>query len=151
MGFPAPVVTWRKLTGVLPRSRAVRDKGSLALIDAEKSDTGPYECTATNRLGETSAVTTVVVWSPPKFITRSPGNLVKFIGQKLTLGCLATEQASISWRRIDGAWESARMNVQNGTLTIAALKKSDSGNYTCEAKLLFYSIEATTALEVTSK
>ena len=147
-GFPTPNVTWRKLTGVLPRKRAVYDKGSLTLTATEGNDSGPYECFAKNSLGVSSAITTLVVWSPPKFITKPPGSVVKYTSENLSLGCYATAQASISWKRVGGAWEEGRMNVQNGTLKISTLKKSDSGSYICEAKLPLYNIEASTVLKV---
>ena len=153
-GFPTPKVTWRMLTGVLPRNRVVYDKGTMTLLAAVKNDSGAYECIAKNHLGQASAGTTVVVWPPPKFIAKPPRSAVKFIGRKLSFNCFATNRASISWRRIGGTWEEDRMKAQNGTLTIFDLKKSDSGNYICEAKLLFpvfYNIEARTVLEVKGK
>ena len=147
-GFPAPVVTWRKLTGTLPRNRAIHNEGSLALLAAERNDTGPYECTARNQLGHATAITSLFVWSPPKFITKPPTRVIKFIGEQLSLNCLATAQAQISWRRIGGAWEEERMKVENGgTLKISALMKSDSGSYLCEVKLLVYTVQARTLLE----
>ena len=128
-------MTWGKLTGTLPRNRAVHNEGSLALLAAERNDTGPYECTARNQLGHATAITSLFVWSPPKFITKPPTRVIKLIGEQLSLNCLATTQAEISWRRIGGAWEEERMKVENGgTLKISALKKSDSGSYLCEAK-----------------
>jgi len=150
-GFPTPVVTWRKLTGIFTSNRAMYDNGTLTLIAAERSDTGPYECTAKNPLGVSSAVTTVFVWSQPKFIIKPPSSIHKFSGKYLSLNCSSTGHASVSWRRIGGAWEEERMKVQNGTLTISAVRKSDSGSYICEAKMLFYSTEAKTVLEVTGK
>ena len=146
-GFPSPVVTWRKLTGFLPNNRAVHGNGSLTLIATERNDTGPYECTAKNYLGEASVVTTLVVWSPPNFIIKPPSKASELIGDDLSLDCLATGQASISWRRVGGAWEEERMKVQNGTLKISTLKISDSGSYICEAKVPLYNIQATTVLK----
>ena len=141
-------MTWRKLTGTLPRNRAVHNEGSLALLAAERNDTGPYECTARNQLGHATAITSLFVWSPPKFITKPPTRVNKFIGEQLSLNCLATAQAEISWRRIGGAWEEERMKVENGgTLKISALMKSDSGSYLCEVKLLVYTVQARTLLE----
>jgi len=148
-GFPTPVVTWRKLTGVFTSNRAKYDKGSLTLIATERNDTGIYECKAKNVLGKATAITSVFVWSPPKFITKPPSEVAEHIGGDLSLDCLATGQASISWRRVGGAWEKERMKIQNGTLKISELKPTDSGSYVCEAKVLFYSIESTTVLRVT--
>ena len=150
-GFPTPVVTWRIVKGVLPRNRVVSSKGSLSLIAAENKDTGLYECTAKNRLGHESSVTYVVVWSPPTFVKKPPGKVNKYIGDKLALHCSASDQASISWKRVGGGWERERMTDQNGTLTITSLKETDSGSYVCEAKLPLYKIDTATSLKVTGQ
>ncbi|XP_068706582.1 uncharacterized protein [Montipora foliosa] len=147
-GFPVPVVTWRKLSGVLSRQRAVYGKGSLTVVGAMEIDTGPYQCKAKNDLGEASAVTTLVVWPPPKFITKPPRAVTKLTNETLLTNCYATAQASISWRRVGGAWEGGRMKVKNGSLEISSLEKTDSGSYICEAKLLFYTISTTMTLKV---
>ena len=153
-GFPLPTVTWTKLTGrgVLPQNRVTLFKESMTIHTAIKSDSGSYECKATNRLGQADATTTLVVWPPPKFVTKPPSSVVKYPGRSVSFSCSVTEQALISWRRIGGTWEEGRMKVQNGNLTIKNLKKSDSGNYVCEVNLLnFYRIEARTGLKVTGK
>lgn len=153
-GFPLSTVIWTKLTGwgVLPQNRVTLFKESMTIHTAIKSDSGSYECKATNRLGQASATTTLVVLPPPKFITRPPRIAVKGPGRDFSLDCFATEQASISWRRIGGTWEEGRMKVRNGTLAIHNLKKSDSGNYVCEANLLnFFCIETRTILNVRGK
>ena len=64
-GFPFPVVTWRKLGGVLVTERAVYGEGSLTMVGARKADTGLYQCRAKNNLGESYAFTTLVVWIQP--------------------------------------------------------------------------------------
>ena len=123
-GFPVPFVTWRKLGGVLATERAKYGEGSLTVAGAIKADTGLYQCRAKNNLGESSAVTTLVVWTQPKFILRPPSRTHKRSGQNLLLNCKAIAQASISWRRNRGDWIADRMKVKNGTLEISSLKKS---------------------------
>ncbi|KAJ7383088.1 hypothetical protein OS493_030975 [Desmophyllum pertusum] len=54
-GFPAPVITWRKLPGSLLKDRTVQDGGVLTVVGAEKHDIGSYVCHAKNSLGEASA------------------------------------------------------------------------------------------------
>ncbi|XP_067046450.1 contactin-4-like isoform X1 [Acropora muricata] len=147
-GYPVPVVTWRKLGGVLATERAVYGEGSLTLVGARKTDTGLYQCRAKNNLGESSALTTLVVWTQPKFILRPPSRVDKNSGQNLLLKCKATPLASVFWRRVEGDWIADRMKVKNGTLEISSLTQSDSGSYVCEARLLFYTIRATTTLRV---
>lgn len=133
-GFPAPVVTWKKLTGILPRKRAVNNGGLLTLTNAEREDTGPY----------------VFVWSAPKFIRKPPNRVINSIGGSLSVNCSATGETVpiISWKRIGGAWEEKRMKVQGGVLTISELTEKDSGIYICEAKGPHFTIEARTHLEV---
>ena len=150
-GFPTPDVTWRRVKGVLPGNRVVLNKGTLSLIAAEKNDAGIYECTARNRLGHESSLTSLFVWSPPSFVTKPPSKVNKVTGEELTLRCSASDRASLSWKRVGGAWEGERMNDRNGTLTITSLKKSDSGSYVCEAKLPLNNIDATTVLRVTGQ
>ena len=147
-GFPVPVVTWGKLGGILATERAMYGEGLLTVVGAIKADTGPYQCRAKNNLGESYAFTTLVVWTQPKFILRPPSKTDKRSGQNLLLNCKATPLASISWRRVGAAWIEDRMKVKNGTLEISSLKRSDSGFYVCEAKLLFSTIRATTTLRV---
>ena len=147
-GFPFPVVTWRKLGGDLATERAVYGEGSLTMVGARKADTGLFQCRAKNNLGESHAFTTLVVWAEPKFILRPPSRANKRSGENLLFNCKVTAEASISWRRVGGAWIEDRMKVKNGTLQISSLKRSDSGSYICEAKLPFFTIRATTTLQV---
>ena len=68
-GFPVPVVTWRKPAGPLNKDRTVQYGGLLIVGLVAKQDIGSYVCHAKNVLGETSAVTSLFVWSAPNFKT----------------------------------------------------------------------------------
>ncbi|KAL9961350.1 hypothetical protein ACROYT_G030270 [Oculina patagonica] len=152
-GFPAPVLTWRKIPGSLAKDRIVQDGALLTVGLVEKHDIGSYVCQAKNALGETSAVTLLVVFSLPKFITRPPHTVTKFTGSDLSLTCSATGDPTptISWKRSKGAWVEERMKVNEGTLQISSLSEADSGIYICEAKVHHYTIEARTHLVVTDE
>ena len=149
-GFPAPGVTWRKIPGSLAKNRTVQDRGLLTVGLAEKDDTGSYVCHAKNALGQTSAVTSLVVLSLPKFITRPPPTVSKLVGSDLTLSCSAIGDPypTISWKRSEGAWVEERMKVNRGALQISALSAADSGVYICEAKVSYYTVEVRTHLVV---
>ena len=151
-GFPPPVITWKKLTGSLPKDRITYGLGQrlVTLAAARKDDTGPYVCTAVSSLGQTSAVTTLVVWSAPTFVTRPPSSTKTIPGVSLSLSCSASGDPVplISWKRSAGAWVEQRMKVQDGTLKISGLVKADSGIYICEARSPHFTIEARTYLEV---
>lgn len=150
IGFPAPVVTWRKTPGSLAKDRTYQDGGLLTVSPAEKYDIGSYICHAKNHLGETSAGTSLIVWSAPKFVTRPPLTINKAPGDQLLLNCSATgiSPPTISWKRSEGSWEDKRMKVNRGTLKISSLKEADSGIYICEAKVPYFTIQTRTDLTV---
>lgn len=149
-GFPAPVVTWRKAQGSLAKDRIFQDGGLLTLVLTEKHDIGSYICHTKNYLGETSAATSLVVLSVPKFITRPPASVSRIAGSGLSLNCSAIGDPTptVSWKRSEGAWGEERMNVSGGTLRISGLSEDDSGIYICEAKMPNYTIQARTELTV---
>ena len=152
-GFPAPVVTWRKMPEPIDKVRTVQDGGLLTVRTASKQDTGSYVCHAKNALGEASAVTSLFVWFAPHFLTKPPQTILKAIGEDLYLRCSAAGAAppTISWKRSKGSWEEKRMKVNEGTLHITSLSESDFGIYVCEAKVPYYTIEARTDLAVKRK
>ena len=149
-GFPAPVIAWRKIPGSFAKHRTVQNGGLLTVGLAEKDDTGSYVCHAKNALGETSAVTSLVILSVPKFITKPPQTIVKALGDGLTISCSADGDPppTITWKRSKGNWEEGRMKVERGTLKISSLRENDFGTYICEAKVSFYTTEARTDLVV---
>ena len=152
-GFPAPVVTWRTFPVSHARDRTVQDGGLLTVSLAAKQDIGSYVCHAKNDLGEASAVTSLVVISVPKFITKPPQTIIKLLGDDLSLNCSASGQPvpTVSWKRSTGTWNDERMKVQRGSLQISRLNETDSGIYICEAKVPFYTIETRSHLLVAGK
>lgn len=143
---------WTKLTGSLPKDRISYALGKelATLTMAKKQDTGPYVCSAINALGKASAVTTVVVWSAPKFVSKPPRRVTKHPGESLSLSCSVTgdPMSLVSWKRTSGAWVESRMKVLNGNLKIFGLSKADSGIYVCEAKSPHFVIKARTRVKV---
>ena len=152
-GFPAPIVTWRKIPGLLAKDRTVQEGGLLTVGLAAKQDIGSYVCQAKNHLGETSSVTSLVVISVPKFITKPPQTVMLVPRDDLSLNCTASGEPTptVSWKRSTGTWNDERLKVQRGTLQISRLDKTDSGIYICEAKVPYYTIDAKTNLIVSSK
>jgi len=152
-GSPAPVVTWWKTPGSLAKDRTVQGKGLLTVVLASKDDIGSYVCHAKNQLGETSAATSLFVWSPPKFITKPPESVNKIAGDDLSINCSTAGDPPpiVSWKRSEGAWEKSRMKVTRGILTISSLSSTDSGVFICEAKTPYYTIEARTDLLITNR
>lgn len=149
-GFPTPVITWTRPAGPLAKERVVQDGVLLTVGLAAKHDIGYYVCHAKNHLGQRSAVTSLVVISLPKFVTKPPQMIIQAPGDELSLSCSAKGDPTpvISWKRSKGTWEGKRMEVNEGTLKISALNENDFGIYICEAKVPYYTIETRTELTV---
>ena len=134
-GYPAPVVTWRKLSGQLPQGRAQYNTTALQISDVRKVDSDAYFCSAVNLLGNVERKTLLVVISLPKFIVKPPGKVFASTGDTLTLNCSATgdPRPVISWKRQGAALPVGRSHRTNDALVIRDLKEEDAGNYICVA------------------
>ena len=134
-GYPAPVVTWRKLSGQLPQGRAQYNNTALQISDVRKVDSDAYFCSAVNLLGNVERKTLLVVISLPKFTVKPPGKVSVGIGTTLTLNCSATgdPRPVISWKRQGAALPVGRSQSTNNALVIKDLKEEDAGNYICVA------------------
>ena len=90
-GYPAPVVTWRKLSGQLPQgSGAQYNNTALQISNVRKVDSDAYFCSAVNLLGNVEKKTLLVVVSLPVFTVKPPDKVSAFTGDTLTLNCSAT-------------------------------------------------------------
>ena len=89
-GYPAPVVTWRKWSGQLPKGRAQYNNSVLQISDVRKRDSDTYFCSAVNLLGNVERKTQLVVVSIPAFTVKPPEKVFAATGDTLTLKCSAT-------------------------------------------------------------
>ena len=99
--FPPALITWVKEHGKLKKARAVENDGQLSIINAEKTDSGLYKCTASNKLGHDSAVTDLNVVELPHFTVRPPSQLEVHTFQNVTVRCQATgdPQPKVTWMK----------------------------------------------------
>ena len=74
-GYPPAVITWVKVYNGLEKPRAIAKDGQLSIINTQKKDSGLYKCTASNKLGHSSAVTHLNVVELPHFTVRPPSQL----------------------------------------------------------------------------
>ena len=152
MGYPAPVVTWRKSFGQLPQGRAHYNNSVLKISDVRKSDSDEYFCSAVNLLGNAEGKTLLAVGSPPVFTVKPPGKVFAATGDTLTLNCSATgdPQPVISWKRQGAALPVRRSHkTHNGGLIIRDLREEDAGNYICVATSAgVFDVEAISDVEV---
>ena len=135
IGYPAPVVTWRKSFGQLPKGRAHYNNSVLQISDVRKSDSETYLCSAVNLLGNVERKTQLVVVSLPVFTVKPPGKVFAVTGDTLTLNCSATgdPRPVISWKRQGAVLPVGRSHITNDAVIIRGFRAGDSGIYICVA------------------
>ena len=144
-GQPSPKITWSKAVGSLPGERIKEQAGTMKIYSVIKKDGGTYICKAENILGSALATAQLTVFSPLRFKVRPPQEVTPVIGLTLRLPCVAGSELSttLTWT-MDGASVlpvNARV-LQNNTLVIKNIKKTQSGSYTCRASNALATIEA---------
>jgi len=134
-GHPAPVITWRKLTGQLPQGRVRYINSALQILHVRKEDSDAYFCSASNLLGRVEKKTLLVVVSLPRFTLTPPVKVVAGLGSTLALNCSAIgdPQPVISWRKQGSELPVGRSQQINGALVIRSVTKKDTGSYVCVA------------------
>ena len=144
-GQPSPKITWSKAVGSLPGDRIKVQGGTMKIYSVIKKDGGTYICKAENILGSALATAQLTVFSPLRFKVRPPQEVTPVIGLTLRLPCVPGSELSttLTWT-MDGASVlpvNARV-LQNNTLVIKNIKKTQSGSYTCRASNALATIEA---------
>ena len=135
-GYPAPVVIWRKSSGLLPKERVKYNNSALQILHVRKDDSDLYYCAASNLLGRVEKKTLLVVVSPPRFTVKPPAKVVAWVGGSLILNCSATgdHQPVISWKKQDDQLPAGRSHqLINGTSVIRDITMNDRGIYKCIA------------------
>ena len=151
IGYPAPVVTWRKSSGQLPQGRAHYNNSVLQISDVRKSDSDTYFCSAVNLLGNVERKTQLVVVSLPVFTVKPPGKMFAVTGDTVTFNCSATgdPQPVISWKRQGAALPVGRSHRTNDALIIRDFRARDAGIYICVATSAgVFNIETISDVEV---
>ena len=144
-GQPSPKVTWSQAVGSLPGERIKVQGGTMKIYSVIKKDGGTYICKAENILGTALATAQLTVFSPLRFKVHPPQEVTPVIGLTLRLPCAAGSELSttLTWT-MDGASVlpvNARV-LQNNTLVIKNIKKTQRGSYTCRASNALATIEA---------
>ncbi len=135
-GFPPAVITWSKVRDDLLKTRSILKDGQLSVTNAQKQDSGLYNCKASNILGHASAVTQLVVVELPQFTVSPPSRLKEFTNKNITVPCQAAgdPKPTVTWMKENGEVPSGRSKVSvDGALQIWNVKEEDSGIYTCTA------------------
>lgn len=135
-GHPTPAVTWARSFGQLPQGRIkILENSDMQLIDARRSDSDNYLCTATSLLGTAVKRTVLVVVSLPRFTVKPPMKVVASLGYTLKLNCSATgdPQPVIRWKRQGEQLPAGRSQQTNGALVMKGITMNDTGYYSCVA------------------
>ena len=124
-GYPAPVVSWRKSSGLLPRGRVKYNNSALQILHLRKDDSDLYYCAASSLLGRVEKNTLLVVVSPARFTVKPPAKVVAWVGGSLILNCSATgdPQPVISWKKQGGQLPLGRSQQINGDLVMRHIKE----------------------------
>uniref|UniRef100_A0A8C9TN31 Contactin-4-like n=1 Tax=Scleropages formosus TaxID=113540 RepID=A0A8C9TN31_SCLFO len=140
-GKPKPSYRWLKNGKLLALEDRIQiEGGKLAIYNLDLMDSGMYQCLAENERGVIYASAELkVVASPPDF-SKSPvkkSTLVQ-IGGEAVIECHphASPRATISWRKGGDYLKDSRrqMIMEDGSLRLTNVSRSDGGRYTCVAQ-----------------
>uniref|UniRef100_H0WC62 Hemicentin-1 n=1 Tax=Cavia porcellus TaxID=10141 RepID=H0WC62_CAVPO len=141
-GSPAPAIMWLKDGQLIDERdgfKILLNGRKLVIAQTQMSDTGLYQCVATNTAGDHRKEFEVTVHVPPtiKSSGLSERAVVKY--KPVTLQCIANgiPNPSITWLKDDQPVNTAKGNLKiqssGRVLQIAKALLEDAGRYTCVA------------------
>ncbi|RXN11752.1 neural cell adhesion molecule L1-like isoform X1 [Labeo rohita] len=139
-GLPSPNIQWIRKDGVLSESRTSKESYDrvLRFKNISESDSGEYQCTATNVQGIITHTYSVTVEAAP-YWTKEPKSQLYAPGETVKLECKADGIPSpeVTWS-INGNLltdidPDPRRSVKHGVLTLKNVDLSDTAVYQCKA------------------
>uniref|UniRef100_A0A1I7U001 Immunoglobulin I-set domain protein n=1 Tax=Caenorhabditis tropicalis TaxID=1561998 RepID=A0A1I7U001_9PELO len=155
-GHPFPAIKWLKNGEEVGNDENIRivDQGqTLQILLTDPAHAGKWSCVAENDAGVKELEMDLDVLTPP-VVSVSSENPIKAIGESITLMCNATGNPppQIKWTKsgviIFDAPDGARLSSKNARLDIPRLKKTDVGDYTCQALNSAGTAEASISVDV---
>ncbi|RWS30283.1 cell adhesion molecule-like protein, partial [Leptotrombidium deliense] len=148
-GDPPILIKWLKNGQLINEHDAfvsihhLADYSSTILFKSINSEhKGNYTCSATNEVGQDSYSTDLVVFAPP-FWLYEPGDVSAKKGNQLWVNCQSSgfPQPRIVWKKaqnLSAMYKTITSSIHiqildNGTLYIDDIQKSDAGDYLCQA------------------
>ncbi|KAL9967646.1 hypothetical protein ACROYT_G025923 [Oculina patagonica] len=151
-GNPEPAVVWSKLDNQSEIIQSAVSGGKLQLTKVTGNDSGVYQCSATNILGNSLEVVRLAVNVHPR-VSLHPGPSYVVEGSNVTLPtCHVTGYPVpvVTWRKSSGQLPQGRAQYNNSVLQISDVRKVDSDTYFCSAVNLLGNVERKTLLVVIS-
>ncbi|XP_069775261.1 basement membrane-specific heparan sulfate proteoglycan core protein isoform X3 [Narcine bancroftii] len=135
-GTPPITYEWSKINGTLP-DRAITRNGILQINLAVVSDSGKYRCLVKNKVGQSEAISTVNVKSPPA-ARISPRIEVRNVGSTVEFTCsvIGHPMPKIEWLK-EGGHLPPNHRVTKGHLRIHNIQEGNEGVYICRASNQF--------------
>ncbi|XP_077463990.1 hemicentin-1 [Stigmatopora argus] len=141
-GMPAPAITWYKDGQLLSHGEGLRIAVSgwrLIIPRAQVSDTGRFQCVATNEGGGNEKDFNVIVQVPP--LIRSTGSAERSVvlNKPISLECISSgiPAPTITWikdgRPVDTSQENFKLDSAGRALKVTGAREEDAGKYTCLA------------------
>ena len=123
---------------------------TLIISKTDRKDSGAYICTASNAMGTTHSMTSLIVNVVPQFTVKPPEKIELYYGQSVTLNYSADGNPvpSITWTWCKEDIAADRSEMEGGQLKINSLTAKDSGTYICSAQSEFVHAETEVQLIV---
>ncbi|XP_078498867.1 hemicentin-1 [Lissotriton helveticus] len=141
-GSPMPTITWLKDGRPIEKADGLKtllNGRKLLILRAQLSDTGRYQCVATNSAGKHEREFDVTVHAPPTIKSTEPSERSVVIYKSTALQCIASgiPSPSITWlkdsRPVNTAEGHIGLESSGRVLKIAKALLEDAGRYTCVA------------------
>uniref|UniRef100_A0A8D2B9D0 Hemicentin-1 n=1 Tax=Sciurus vulgaris TaxID=55149 RepID=A0A8D2B9D0_SCIVU len=141
-GYPPPTIMWLKDGQLIDERdgfKILLNGRKLIIAQAQVSDTGLYQCVATNTAGDDRKEFEVTVHVPPIIKSSGLAERVVVKGKPVALQCVANgiPHPSITWLKDDQPVNTAQGNLRiqssGRVLQIAKALLEDAGRYTCVA------------------
>uniref|UniRef100_G3T2T3 Contactin 6 n=1 Tax=Loxodonta africana TaxID=9785 RepID=G3T2T3_LOXAF len=154
-GKPSPYYTWLKNGERLnPEERIQIENGTLIITMLNVSDSGIYQCAAENKYQIIYANAELKVLASAPNFSKNPIKKVSVVqvGGDISIECkpIAFPRAAVSWKRgTENLRQSKRVFlIEDGSLKIYNVTRSDAGSYTCIATNQFGVAKSTGSLVV---
>ncbi|TRY66476.1 hypothetical protein DNTS_005367 [Danionella cerebrum] len=139
-GLPSPKIQWIRKDGVLSESRTFKESFDrvLRFVNISESDSGEYQCTATNTQGIVTHTYSITVEAAPYWI-KEPKSQLYAPGETVKLHCKADgiPKPEVTWsingNPLSDIDPDSRRSLKHGVLTLKKVELSDTAVYQCKA------------------